>query len=1016
MFSTQQYFGFDPRTIPGCELWLDAADSRTIQFASGSNISNWIDKSGRGRNFSNANAATQPTLQTTGLSGTSNNVFFDTANNGYLTNSSFSGFSNTTFDVYSVVRIGNAGNQAALFWGQPATLQMIINVATGDTGQNNTFHTSGVWRLTPTEGYNSSAIPHIFNVYSTGTQIGRRYQGTDFGLTNQVATYSFPGFSASEVTFFRPVSGGWSTTSLRVGEVLLFSRVLSTSERQQVEGYLGWKWSIQTQYAHTTSFLPTSIAGCQLWLDAADLSTFTPANPATGTQISQWNDKSGNAKHVSNGLTDSQPRYRISNVTNGYPSVHFDSTSATASFRGRLSNSTFTGLNTSTWDVFAAMTVQSAGSTALIWDDPSSLQHIIACYTTSSTGANNILHTTGTWRLTPTTGYIEPNTPRIVETYSTGTQVGRRVNGYFYGNSGTQVANYAFPTRTGGRPFFIANPTGGWSSGNLFLNELIIYDSVLSDSDRSNVQNYLRVKWGITDGIIPASHPMYYNPTTMRMFQPVDVSDCYLWLDAADAGTIDFATGSNITTWRDKSGRGCNATQTVVGRYPTYDATNRRVNFTQVGSNVFFNLPNSALPFGSRYTYYTVICFTTTPAVSLNFISGGTAVSGTSNTAFIWSIGSTRSISVNWYNNSFSSPSNSYTVNIPLMLMTDWDGTTTRTIVRNGTQIATNNPTVTTRSQDTTSNVIGAFMNGASGLEGYINEIVIYNRQITATENRQIEGYLAAKWGLSGSLPTTQPYYLRQALPNTPLLTPTSFSNVELWLDAADLTTFTFSSGSNVIQWNDKSDRGRHAITDTGTPVLTTNLSLPGVYFNVASMTGSFAYSNVSTLTVFIVATIETDAGDTGRLISIANDDTTDDFNNGTANQALVTRNNADTNITTRYSGLARGTRSFSSYATPFIVSAVSTGAAYGYRVNGATVTNQTRTGNYSTRIYRISRGIGPIGGAASGQGKGFIFEVILIRAALTDYQRQQVEGYLAWKWNLQDRLLTTHPFKDFRP
>ena len=39
-------FGFDPRSIPGCQTWLDASDSNTITYSSGSNVSSsaWVDQ------------------------------------------------------------------------------------------------------------------------------------------------------------------------------------------------------------------------------------------------------------------------------------------------------------------------------------------------------------------------------------------------------------------------------------------------------------------------------------------------------------------------------------------------------------------------------------------------------------------------------------------------------------------------------------------------------------------------------------------------------------------------------------------------------------------------------------------------------------------------------------------------------------------------------------------------------------------------------------------------------------
>jgi len=49
-FSTQRYSGFNPRTIPGCVMWLDAADGSTITL-SGSSVTVWNDKSGKANNM-----------------------------------------------------------------------------------------------------------------------------------------------------------------------------------------------------------------------------------------------------------------------------------------------------------------------------------------------------------------------------------------------------------------------------------------------------------------------------------------------------------------------------------------------------------------------------------------------------------------------------------------------------------------------------------------------------------------------------------------------------------------------------------------------------------------------------------------------------------------------------------------------------------------------------------------------------------------------------------------------------
>jgi hypothetical protein len=43
--------------------------------------------------------------------------------------------------------------------------------------------------------------------------------------------------------------------------------------------------------------------------------------------------------------------------------------------------------------------------------------------------------------------------------------------------------------------------------------------------------------------------------------------------------------------------------------------------------------------------------------------------------------------------------------------------------------------------------------------------------------------------------------------------------------------------------------------------------------------------------------------------------------------------------------------------------------------------------------------------------------EIVIYNQVLSTAQRQQVEGYLAWKWGLQANLPTsTHPYKAIKP
>jgi hypothetical protein len=90
-----------------------------------------------------------------------------------------------------------------------------------------------------------------------------------------------------------------------------------------------------------------------------------------------------------------------------------------------------------------------------------------------------------------------------------------------------------------------------------------------------------------------------------------------------------------------------------------------------------------------------------------------------------------------------------------------------------------------------------------------------------------------------------------------------------------------------------------------------------------------------------------------------------------------------------------------------------------GYTSGSTTMTNYTVNGNvrssWSAAAYS---GTTPaltlyIGGSSGGNYDTNTFaEIIHYNVALTSAQRQQVEGYLAWKWGLQNTLPSSHPYR----
>jgi hypothetical protein len=84
--------------------------------------------------------------------------------------------------------------------------------------------------------------------------------------------------------------------------------------------------------------------------------------------------------------------------------------------------------------------------------------------------------------------------------------------------------------------------------------------------------------------------------------------------------------------------------------------------------------------------------------------------------------------------------------------------------------------------------------------------------------------------------------------------------------------------------------------------------------------------------------------------------------------------------------------------------------------VNGSgTTVLPSRTVNISGQTISGTLGIGGLGGNPYAW-TGHFCELIIMNTSLTDAQRQRIEGYLAWKWNLVGSLPTNHPNYSTKP
>lgn len=229
-----------------------------------------------------------------------------------------------------------------------------------------------------------------------------------------------------------------------------------------------------------------------LWLDAADASTITTVSGA----VSQWNDKSGNNRHV--GQLGSSSRPTVSSASlNGLSTLVFNG----SQFLETSTNFPITGnpafsiycvylKNTASQGSFVGWGSTGVALAAAGFLDSGSL----ACF--AYAGANNYNTTTpssGSWLFF---GYTK--SPGAINTTSQAYRNGSDVSTGAHSSSTPSIASA--PLRIG----LWADFTGNRLNGS--MAELVIAASNTSNAGRQLMEGYLAHKWGLTASL-PSDHP-----------------------------------------------------------------------------------------------------------------------------------------------------------------------------------------------------------------------------------------------------------------------------------------------------------------------------------------------------------------------------------------------------------------------------------------------------------------------------------------------------------------------------
>jgi hypothetical protein len=290
---------FNPLDVGGCLLWLDGADQNCNSMTTSSgNVTAWFDKSGNGGNTTTVSTSRPTTTTINGVPAIQLTTGNGSSEKWFIGNWGGQVYNPTGITAF-VVATENAGNSVAyphlfeigsndnttfymsLILGNQGTGKPGIVSYTGGQSLGN-FFSANIVNQIQLPAYDTPFI--LMNRVTTLTggyflsELGLNgtslcaMSNTTSGFTSNLNTYSIGGYLSNVMT---GVGDNWFG---KIGEIILYSNVLTIQQQQQVEGYLSKKWGISMSPSNT---VPCNFNCNAIWLDYSDASSLT----LSGTNI-----------------------------------------------------------------------------------------------------------------------------------------------------------------------------------------------------------------------------------------------------------------------------------------------------------------------------------------------------------------------------------------------------------------------------------------------------------------------------------------------------------------------------------------------------------------------------------------------------------------------------------------------------------------------------------------------------------------------------------------------------------
>ena len=940
---------FDLRKISDLQLWLDGSDSSSMRFNS-NKVNTWLDKSGKNNNVTQSDPNFQPTLTKSFSNGLS---AMNMGTQGYFRNMNIV-IGAAPYSIFAVAIQNNSVNHQYII-GLPNDGRLFFGSRDGNFA---TFSGNGNWNdvngNTPNISVKSLSVLGMTNEGTSNTLIPY-FNGIAMDAKNGISG-SQTGINIGAAFSNNSPSQYWNGT---ICEIIMYNKVVSKTERQAIEGYLAWKWGLQSKlpghlYSSNpqTPFNLSSMGGLFLWLDGKDpLNNGSP--PGNDSDMTTWNDKSGNGYNAN---------------CNG--SIKYNSNFG-PSFNGTYAQNCKIPIKFPNGDtpysIFAVGQYIRGGTDGFLFETGGGANGYLAIRSQGS--STLITDWAGTWLNGRKTYTINKSF-----VFSTHYQTGGDMAQYF---NGSMDVNIIKPNAHN----IASNDIGlGTNQFPGYISEIIVFTRCLSFNERQKVEGYLATKWGLQSNL--PNHPYFIKPPTKNPYDPSQISGLQLWLDGTDplGNGIPPKNNSVLNTWVDKSENKRNA---IGSNSPTF--SNNRISFN--GTNQFYTVPYSGIH--QVETGFIVITFADG--------NGRTILMGDAGSSIRQICTYSNQIVFCNYNIGCPIAINPMPVAGNQVILEYSIDSNQTNFYLNGTQIS-NGAGFPIGIENNL--LIGTVPNRDSWFNGKISEIIIYNKILSKNERQWVEGYLAWKWGLENKF--EDPPFNINMLTNTKLL---------CWFDANDINgnKSTLANRTEIETWFDKSGNNLNAKKQNGgKPMVLANFLNGKTVLDLRGQT-QFLVDFGQNTTDYTIFTVQySKDGDWQRLIHGGKMDT-----DGKLYYGVRADNNAWTTIVNwgQFDTNQPEQRPINKWSMADLVMNISANTAKP-SLNGIDQnTKSSLNGNINGII------IGAHYGYPGGNfWRGYVAEILVFNGVVNDQDRQIIQGYLAWKWGIASNLPDSHPSKNNLP